>query len=232
MKTYHYASVVMAVTLILIIALFMFTSQPKTSPEGACKVILENEGEKKTDMVFLTNEVEENKVEEYIDYFLNSEPFVNNKKKFNFYYAGQSEECEIVKDNLLLCYSRDLIKKAGVCKNDYVVVLSKHPSNIRSTAYMNVMSINIRHPKTVLLHEFGHVFANLADEYVPSVLPSGSENCQGKCERFDVIDSCNEGCCKDSLFRSSHSSVMRTLNTPDYKKLNTKLINEKLVKYE
>jgi len=197
-----------------------------------CKAIIENSGERKANIVFLSENVNEDKAREYADYLLNSEPFSFHKEKFNFYYAGKYEDCSLYQNSILYCYSKELIKKSSVCPNDYVIVLTSRDSNIRSSSYMNVVSINIRHPKTVLLHEFAHTFANLADEYVPSVIPRGSKNCQKNCDKFEVIDSCNQGCSKDSYFRSSDSSVMRTLSTKDYRTLNTKIIEEDLLEYE
>tara|TARA_Y100000310_G_scaffold338126_1_gene426926 strand:+ start:309 stop:1001 length:693 start_codon:yes stop_codon:yes gene_type:complete len=212
-----------------LIFLLVFSSTPVSSPD-ICEVIIENDGENKVDIVFLTDQVSKNKVDDYVEYFLDSEPFSLNKEKINFYYAGETE-CEI-KQGLLYCYSRDLLKKAGACKNDYIIVLGEEPRKIRSSAYINVVSVNIKHPKTVLLHEFAHVFSVLADEYVPSVVPRGSKNCKQECEDFEVSEGCFSGCSKSELSRSSESSVMRTLSTKDYKKLNTLLIERSLDKYE
>lgn len=213
-----------------ILVIFSFSGVYESPEQGACRIIAGSGEENKIDIVFLTDNINQEKTENYANFFLDSEPFSLNKEKFNFFYAGESE-CSLKDDSLLYCYSRDLIKKASSCKNDYVIVLSSRERNIRSTAYMNVMSININHPFTVLLHEFGHVFANLADEYVPSVLPRGAENCETQCEKFEVGDGCYEGCSKNSLYRASENSVMRTLGISDYKKLNTKLIEENLGKY-
>jgi len=223
--------IIVVIVMAIIISLFVFSTHLFPSPQGTCEVILENSGEDKVDVVFFTNGVSKSKIENYVDFFLESEPFSLNKEKFNFFYAGKSD-CKIVKDNLLFCYSKNLIRESSVCKNDYLVVLSDKPRNIRSTAYMNVISININHPNSVLLHEFGHVFANLADEYVPSILPRGAENCVKTCTKFNNVDGCFQGCSKDNYYRSSESSVMRTLSTDDYKKLNIQLIEEKLEKYE
>ena len=85
-----------------------------------------------------------------------------------------------------------------------------------------------------MLHEFGHVFANLADEYVPSIIPKGARNCVGECQEFNrySIKECYEGCSKSDYFRSSEESVMKTLKTKEYEELNTLIINEYLNKYD
>mgnify|MGYP003970395409 CR=1 FL=1 len=201
--------------------------------DGECKVLKENVGKDKVDFVFLTENVPQVRVNEYVDYFLESEPFVNSPEKFNFYYAGAGD-CEIIKDKAVYCYSKELLRKSDVCPNDVVVVLSDVPKHFRSSAYMNVISINVHHNKNVILHEFAHIFANIADEYVPSTIPFGSKNCQGSCEgfeKFGELEGCYEGCSDAVHYRSSENSVMRTTRTSDFGKLNTILINEDLESY-
>lgn len=215
-----------------IFVIFWFFPQVYYNPEGNCETIITNQGDNKIDFVFFTDNVEKIKVKEYVDFFLDSEPFINHKSKFNFYYAGE-HDC-IIKDSYLFCYSRELIKKSSLCPNDNIIVLSKQEPSIRSSSYMNVISLNINHDKKVILHEFAHNFAKIADEYIPSIIPSGAKNCVKKCDDFEEysIDECYSGCSKTDYYRSSENSVMRTLKTPDYKKLNTLLIEKNLNKYE
>jgi len=223
------------VLIILGVFLYLYFSGIFLAPvDGECKVIRENPGKNKIDIVFFTNNVSQGKIDGYVDYFLNSEPFMDNKEKFNFYYAGEGD-CEIIKKKAVYCYSKELLKKSAVCPNDVVVVLSDMPRQLRSSAYMNVMSINVHHSKNVLLHEFGHVFANLADEYTPSIIPWGSKNCQGACEDFEKfgdLEGCYSECSDAEHYRSTESSVMRVTSTSDYGELNTMLINENLEDYE
>jgi len=224
------AIVCILIVFFLLLFLPLKLKQLSPSPEE-CKIILQNEGDNKVEIVFMTDNVPEDKVQNYVNSFLNSEPFASNKEKFNFYYAGEAV-CKLIEGDFLFCYSKELLINSSICRNDYVVVLSDRPSGIRSTSYMNVMSLNTKQPSSVLLHEFGHAFANLADEYVPSVIPRGAKNCQKSCEKFEVMDGCFPGCSLADYIRSSENSVMRTLATSDYKKLNTKLIEEDLNKYE
>jgi hypothetical protein len=202
--------------------------------EGECQVLVENVGNKKVNIVFFTNNVSQGKIDGYVDYFLNSEPFVNNKEKFNFYYAGEGN-CEVIKNKAVYCYSKQLLKKSAICPSDVIIVLSDMPRQLRSSAYMNVVSLNVHHNKNVILHEFAHIFANLADEYVPSTIPWGSKNCQSSCEDFEEfgeLEGCFVECSDTSHYRSSEASVMRVTSTSDYGKLNTMLINKDLENYE
>lgn len=169
--------------------------------------------------------------QEYTDFFLQTSPFNQNQDAFNFYYIDDYQpECELYKGIAILCYSKSLIKIASSCPNDYVIVLQNKPGNIRSSAYMNVLSINTALPLTVLTHEFGHTFANFAEEYTPASIPRGSKNCQSGCDKFDIKDSCSQGCSKTDYYRSIEAGVMRTLSSNEYGIFNQQIITEKLNK--
>ncbi len=222
----------------LIYLLYYFDFLIFGSPEGECVSLIENSGDKKIDIVFFSEGVSRGKIEDFMNYFLDSDAFVDDKEKFNFYYAGNAI-CEIMDEKALYCYSKKLIRDSSVCPNDYVVVLSDQPNQIRSSAYMNVMSLNANSPKSVLLHEFGHAFANLADEYVPSIIPWGSKNCQSVCSEFDELnkeygelEGCFVECSRSDYYRSSENSVMRTLKTDDFGILNSGLLGKELNNYE
>src|SRR3989344_3409190 len=95
----------------------------------------------------------------------------------------------------------------------------------------NNISLNSKHQSSVLTHEFGHVFANLADEYIPAIIPKGSKNCASSCDNFpENIDGCFQGCSKDNYYRSIDKGVMRTLSTNSYGILNENIVSEKIPK--
>ncbi|MFH1425623.1 MAG: hypothetical protein ABIG28_02755 [archaeon] len=201
--------------------LFSEKKGPIASPENVenleeCGVV-KYSGEDAINVVFFSSKED---AEEYVDYFLDVVPFNEEeyKDKFNFFFIDSYEPgCEIYRGIALLCDQKEVTKKAASCPHDYLVVLQEKPSSIRSSAYMNVMSLNSIHPKTVLMHEWGHVFADFAEEYVDNQakIPRGSKNCQGNCDDFDgAKDGCFEGCTKNSYFRSVENGVMKTL-TPD-----------------
>ncbi len=167
--------------------------------------------------------------QEYSNYLMNSEPYKNYKKSFNFYYIDTYQpECKLYQGIALLCYTKELIKKASSCQNDLIVVIQDKPSNIRSTAYMNVMSLNSAHNKNVFLHEFGHAFANLADEYTPATIPRTSKNCVKNCDSFQSLGECKEGCSDSEHYRSINNGVMKTLSSSNYGEFNTELILQKI----
>src|SRR3989344_9159503 len=182
---------------IILISYSIITNQinAKNSPSFTIEICntLKFNGEGKTNLVFFgTKDLSE----KYMNFFLETSPFNNNKEEFNFYYINNYEpKCEIYKGIAILCYSKDLIKKASSCPNDYIIVLGNRDSKIRSSSYMDVISINIAHPMSVLTHEFGHAYINLAEEYIPAKIPKGSKNCVSLCNEFNSkIDGCYVGC--------------------------------------
>lgn len=183
-----------------------------------CK-ILEQNSENGIDIVFFGKEKD---AERYMDYFLNFDPFDDFKERFNFYYIDNYKaECEIYKGIALLCYSRELLKKAGSCPNDFIAVLEDSEASLRSSSYVNVMSINLRHPMSVLTHEFGHVFANLAEEYTPAKIPRGALNCPAGCSEFEGRENgCFVGCSENEKIRSIENGIMRTLRADDFGNFN------------
>ncbi|MDD5149104.1 MAG: M64 family metallopeptidase [Flavobacterium sp.] len=217
------------------IVVVIYYNQPEviSSEPLTCNKILENgDAENRIDIVFFFDNVDDSEAQDYINYFLGIEPFESNKDKFNFYSVNVAPECEI-QNGILICYSKSLVKSSAVCPNDYLIVLSEQSSSTRSSAYLNLMSINTATSKSVLIHEFGHVFANLADEYVPSTIPSGSKNCVSSCDKFkSEIDECNLGCSYESYYRSINSGIMRTLSTTNFGKFDEKIVEENLDEYK
>ena len=219
------------ILIVLVGALVFFLNRDEVdnSPEidlEVCNVISEPSSNG-VNMVFFGSE---DQARSYSDYLLEFSPFNNFKNDFNFYYIDSYEpECEIYKGIALLCHSKELIKKAGACPNDYIIVLKSEKSNIRSSNYMNVMSINTAHSLSVFPHEFGHSFLSLAEEYTPGRIPKRSNNCVASCSSFDGLeDGCFEGCSESNFYRSIDRGVMRTLSSDSYGSFNEKSISDKL----
>ncbi len=221
-----------AIVVVTIIASFFILSQEETelSPENLnleeCKV-LQNKGEGKINLVFFSDETNAKK---YSEYLLTIKPFNEYENAFNFFYIDNYEaECELYQDKALLCYDKDMIKKSSSCPNDYIVVIKEQSNKIRSSAYMNVMSLNSKHRLSVFAHEFGHAFVTLAEEYTPAQIPAGSKNCVSNCEKFSgETDGCFEGCSKSNFFRSIQSGIMLTLRSSSYGIFNENIILEKI----
>lgn len=165
--------------------------------------------------------------EEYSSLILNTEPF-KGKNAFNIYYIDSyTPECTLYKGMALLCYSKELLQKASSCPTDFIVAFQNENSEIRSSSYMNVMSLNKNDDKKVVLHEFGHALADFAEEYVPAGTPSGSKNCLDNCNKFNT-STCFRGCSDANYYRSEENGIMRTLASQTYGQFDIELLSNKL----
>ncbi|MEM3074333.1 MAG: hypothetical protein QW727_00090 [Candidatus Pacearchaeota archaeon] len=217
-----------SIILILILTLTPYEKElsPKETNLVECKSLNFNSNNG-INLVFFSPKEE---AEKYMHFFLATEPFDKKKEAFNFYYIETYKpKCELYKGIAILCHSKELLKVSASCPNDYIVVLKEENPKIRSSSYQNVLSINTNHPMSVLSHEFGHSFANLAEEYTPANLPLGVENCVEKCELFNgEKDGCFQGCSKNNYFRSIENGVMRTLSSNNYGIFNKNLILKRI----
>lgn len=190
-------------------------------------------GSGSTNVVFFSDM---KRTEEYFDYFFTIPPFNEYKDNFNFYYIdGYKPDCELYKNIATFCYSRELMKKAASCPNDYIVVVNDLNSKIRSSSYLSVISMNEKNPVGVFPHEFAHVFGNLDDEYVPAELKSTSINCKKNCGDFSKIvkdSECYNGCSKSNYYRSSENSLMRSLYSKAFGDFNEAILEDYLKKTE
>ena len=192
-----------------------------------CKSI-EYNGEDRIDILFISS-LEDAK--HYTDVLLSTEPYKSKRDYFNTRVIEKEVVCKDYKGIAILCNTQEVQDLAKQCPHDYIVVIKKEPINIRSSAYGNVLSINKVHEDSVLIHEIGHAFANLAEEYGGAKIPRGSENCKSSCDKFtSPIDSCELECSESTYYRSIPSGVMRTLATSNYGIYNIALITKLLEK--
>ncbi len=214
----------------------------KFSPLEACKTIINN-GRGGINIVIFADDGTAN---DYAEKFLSYEPMKANARAFNFFYIDSYKpDCEIYQGIAMLCRSKDMIKKASSCPNDYILVIESHSSDIRSSAFLNIMSINSALPPTVVQHEFGHVFAGLGEEYFPAILPNSAKNCAKNIPSGETgeyycdkqfgnrtnIDrnGCFVECSNKDYYRSIDNGVMRTLSSNDYGLFNNKIMLQRLV---
>lgn len=201
---------------------------PAQSNLEECKPILTG-GKAGTSVVMFTDK---KNAEKYANFILNTTPYKENKEYFNLYYIDTyTPNCTLYKDIALFCDSKELRKKAASCPDDYIIVFDSKNSNIRSSAYMNIMSINKNHPISVIIHEFGHAFGNLEEEYINGDVGSKKMNCLASCEGFEgKSDGCYNGCSENELYRSIESGVMKTLTSNIYGKYDSYLLLNKIKK--
>jgi hypothetical protein len=209
-RVYLFVIILLIVIIITSAVILANINQPLTSAQlEECKT-LQYKGEGKIGIVFFASK---DIAEQYYKYFLDTNPFKNYKEDFNFFYIAYKPECELYKEIAILCDSKEIKRKAAACPHDFIAVIKEEPKEIRSSSYVNIMSINSAHPKTVYIHEFGHAFANLAEEYNANQNPPrSSKNCKKSCVDFgEEKDGCFPDCSSSTYFRSIENGVMRTL---------------------
>jgi hypothetical protein len=182
-------------------------------------------------------------VDNYVQsYFLNTEPFLSSKNKFNFWIVGEGQpDCSIT--SYIFCDTFSVNQLASNCPNDYIIILVDPKllrNSVRSSAISNMAKINTKDNKLVMLHEFGHIFSNLADEYTDSYYESWFDaknfpNCDRPgCSKWSSVQeaSCIKGCSTNQFYRSVDVSIMRNYDDSiTYGTLNEKIITEKLGEY-
>lgn len=169
----------------------------KVSSDLSCKPLIVNgEPAKKADIVFIGDgffdpfEFEAT-VRRVLDYegtngntssegLLSMEPFKSNRDKFNIYTVLAKNMIRHIPDPYKLGEglqpdNKDVQRIANVCKQrDYIIVLSKqyYRSNCGFGAKDLPCFVSLASepfPGRLVLHEFGHGFASLGDEYTNSI---------------------------------------------------------------
>lgn len=200
-----------------------------TESEQECKSVKYNK-ENNIDIVFLNHNLNgadfSEKVNEYVETLSSKEPLKSGEEKFNFYLVDENVECET--ENFIICDDINAKRVASGCPNDYIIILSKHLLDVpRSSAKGRVMAINTADDNLVVLHEFGHAFGNLADEYVVEGL---NEIDAVNCQESPAWETKYTGCSVESYYRSSDDSIMRSFGPFSTNEFNEISKNELLKK--
>ena len=221
----------LVIVILGILAIIIFSYFFETAVYSKCtNIMVTGNSIDNVDIVFVANNYHsllqfKTDVNTYIDRagthggLLSVEPFKSNQLKFNFYSIDEFYDinCNTGSD-YLLCDNGYANKIASSCPHDYVIVLSQQDpfsqeAYLRSSAYINVGSINTADNRLVLAHEFGHLFGSLADEYITGEEEVDAPNCDvvtcpkwyGK---FDGVG-CFKGCTNLKMYRSTENSIMR-----------------------
>ena len=223
-----------------------------TDEKKECTTILYNGDYKnKIDIVFLGNEYNNikdfsNDVNNYLNIFLEIYPFDKNKDLFNFYRIDSFNEivCEI--KGYIRCDDYKTKLTASFCPNDFIFVLTDRNKikdlllPIRSAAFSNTAFINTADNELVLMHEFAHIFAKLADEYVDENYYKNFDadsypNCDvAGCSKWDLItNNCFKGCSLGKFYRGTENSIMRNYYSSNtFGIVNEDIINKKVEVYK
>lgn len=219
-----------------------------------CVTVLYNgDPDNKVDVVFLGNEYKD--LEDFVkdtnnyinNVFLGTRPFELNKKKINFYRIDKFQDLGCKITSYILCNQYKAKQLASNCPNDYIFIITDigkikdFVKPIRSSAFSNIAHVNAADNEFVLLHEFGHTFADLADEYVDeSYYKQFDEESYPNCDKAGCGEwssiaetGCFKGCSVSQFYRSTKESIMRNyLKSPLYGPVSEDVINRKLGVYE
>jgi len=176
------------------------------------------------------------------------EPFKSNKGRFNVYYVnetvnlGCSLDCEGI-PSMMCCNDDKIVEAASQCPADQIIVLADKPQFCGSaTFYAKICSYGIS--PMVMMHEFGHSFGGLGDEYnYEEVYPEyvktinsyelNFPNCDKPgCEKWkNITDECWKGCSISALFRPTKSSCIMYTYVPEFDAVDIMHINSLLRNY-
>ena len=225
----------------------------KEDKESDCISVAYN-GDNKIDIVFLNYAYDKmdnfaRDVNEYIlNVFSKIEPFASNINKFNFYRIDKPVGDICTTKSFVLCNEFEVKKIASNCPNDYIFILVDRSKiadilkPVRSSAISNMAKINTADNKLVLMHEFGHIIADLADEYVDDNYYSQFNfneedypNCDStQCPEWSSLDNtgCFSGCSLSHYYRPTQTSIMKSLKSNFFGPVNEEEINKNIGVYE
>lgn len=202
--------------------------------EEECELIQGDHDETKINFVFLPSGYQDyerfkNDAKNLIngwDSLLEIEPFKSNQDRFSFFTVNTTRDfdCEIGckgVPTLVCCNSKKVLEEASRCDYDSIVVLINSEKECGSASYYAKVCSRNWYANTVLVHEIGHSFADLADEYVYAdyfgdytVGEVDEVNCDTEgCEKWqNISDGCYQGCTYSSLNRPAEKySIMLDL---------------------
>jgi len=178
------------------------------------------------------------KVNEYIKELLTFEPFKARAASFNFHYvdATQNFNC-LGHPNFYYCLGpvTGAVNTAGVpWDNIYIIVNSQ---DYRGAAYYDGIAYGTigGSGSLIYVHELGHSFGILADEYLASnSYEKSDKNCYpgtppnpawaGIVQTSDYYQGCNYS----NWYRSSDNSIMKTLEARYFNPISQKYINDEI----
>lgn len=213
--------------------------------EECTSVFYTSEPSQGVDIVFLgqaykDSEDFKSEVYKYInDVFFSLEPFRSNRDKFNFYMIDNFKDLGCTFNGYAICDNFKVKKLASKCPHEFIFILIDRNkikdfiNPIRSSAVSNIANINTADKPLVVMHEFGHSFADLADEYIdPYYLTTKFEglkypNCDNKeCSKWSSIEGtgCFKGCSTSGFYRGTDDSLMKSLSSNYFGPINEEAI--------
>jgi hypothetical protein len=174
---------------------------------------------------------------------LGFKPFDANKARLNVWRLNEltNFDCTILEPRMFSCSSAKIAQKRVTCPNDQVILVvdsnewrgfGNVGGDISGTSSWKDM------PYSVVLHEFGHAFGGLHDEYVYDAgqfaVDMNAPNCDAvACTKFTAagVRGCFAGCGASTRYRSINNGMMRDLGATEFGQYDEKIIVDKLRGY-
>ncbi|MCX8158810.1 MAG: M64 family metallopeptidase [Candidatus Pacearchaeota archaeon] len=167
------------------------------------------------------------------DSILTKEPFASNLDKLSFSIVPsyQDMQCEIGCKKVptaICCNDKIVVQEASKCQYDYLIVLIKNKEICGSASFYAKICSKNPLSNMVLMHELGHSFGNLADEYTYeevfgdySIGEFEVANCDVlPCTKWnEITTNCFQGCTYSSLYRSEEKESIMYDYIPVYNKV-------------
>lgn len=173
------------------------------------------------------------------------EPFSSSKGRFNFYIINSTEDLECSRNcqnipSLVCCNDEKVSKTASQCPSDYIFVLIDSKEFCGTASYYAKVC-NGWNLGQVGVHEFGHAFGGLGDEYdYQKVYPQYKvqeaiyPNCDvEKCPKWKSFWSgCFMGCGLSASFRPTDKGCIMYSYTDSFDAVCKKAISGLMANYE
>ncbi len=177
---------------------------------------------------------------------LGTAPFSVQKSRINVWELSErtSFDCVTAEPRLFKCNDANQIAESRKkCLNDHVVIVVKSNEWRGAGGEFTTISSWTGMDKTVVIHELGHSFGKLHDEYVygagdgftPQNLGmDASPNCDpsSACPKFTALGGnvCLQKCSFNNYYRSIDNGLMSTLGQP-FGAVDEKILTLKLAEY-
>lgn len=220
--------------------------------ESGCELIEGEAGSEKINFVILPSGYRDYKefkadAEELIsgeDSLIKVEPYKSNKYRFSFSLVNTSRDFECKKgcynvSTIVCCNNKAVLEEASRCHYDSIIVLFKSRELCGSASYYAKLCSKNALSNLVLLHETGHSFADLADEYTYEdyfdydIGKINAVNCAEKgCEKWkNITEGCYKGCTYSSLYRPAEKNSIMYTFVPVFNLVSQKHIQDLILDY-
>ncbi len=212
-----------------------------------CKLLMGSTNPDHLDVVFVgSNFANDTPFNDYVDKtyrgLFTVQPFARNSGKFNIWRLDTRQDlsCVTKEPRIFECDRNKITAAASTCPNDVIVVVVNN-NEWRGAGFKNenLVYLGMGVPTDAFVHELGHAFAGLDDEYLyegtDPYQPEESPNCDtvAVCPKFAGTSTaeCKNGCGFANRYRSIDTGMMRILGHP-FGPFDEKIIEQKLSRYK